>query len=326
MSAIPLLDVRSPSEFKQGHMPGAISFPMFTDEERARVGTLYKQKGKEEAVQEGLQIVGPKMALFVEQAKALSPERSIAMYCWRGGMRSGSMAWLLRTAGFSVDLKIGGYKAYRQQVQEYFSQAIPFVILSGPTGSGKTQILDHLMNLGEQVVDLEQLACHRGSAFGSLGMAGQPTIEQFENNLYEVLQGLDFNRRIWVEDESRKIGKVVLHADLWENLNRAPLVLLQVPLEDRVKRLVDEYGTFGIELLRESLLKIAKRLGGLTLREALDALDAGDLAKVAEISLNYYDKAYRFSLEKRNRTIAKTIETDGLSAKEIAQLICTLKN
>lgn len=326
MSAIPLLDVRSPSEFRQGHIPGAISFPLFTDEERAQVGTLYKQQGKDIAVLEGLRIVGPKLAGFIEEATAISPSRNVTMYCWRGGMRSGSMAWLLRTAGFTVDLRKGGYKAYRQHVQQSFSNAIPFTILSGATGSGKTEILHEFRNLGEQVIDFEQLACHRGSAFGSLGMEEQPTIEQFENNLHHALQALDFSRRIWVEDESRKIGKVVLHGGLWENLNRAPLVLLNVPLEDRVNRLIREYGKFGPDLLRESLLKIAKRLGGLTLTEALEALDADNLAKVAEISLKYYDKAYRFSLEKRNRSIVQMVETTGLNVEEIAQIICKIKS
>jgi len=324
MPITPLLDVRSPSQFRQGHIPGAVSFPLFSDAERARVGTLYKQRGKDTAVLEGLRIVGPKLAEFVEHANSISPERVVGMYCWRGGMRSGSMAWLLRTAGFTVDLRKGGYKAYRQQVQQSFLDSIPFTILSGPTGSGKTEILHKLRNLGEQVIDLEQLACHRGSAFGALGMDDQPSIEQFENDLHYAFQALDISRRIWVEDESRKIGKVVLHGGLWENLNRASLVLLNTSLEDRVKRLVNEYGTFEIEALRDSLLKIAKRLGGLTLTEALEALDAGDLAKVAEISLKYYDKAYRFSLEKRNRTIAHTIETSGLNVNEIARKISTL--
>lgn len=325
MSAIPLLDVRSPSEFKQGHMPGALSFPLFNDEERAQIGTLYKQQGKEKAVLEGLRIVGPKLAGFVEAANEISASKKIKMYCWRGGMRSGSMAWLLRTAGFDVEVLKGGYKTYRQHVQQSFSNAIPFVILSGPTGSGKTEILHELGKLGEQVIDLEELACHRGSAFGSLGMEEQPTIEQFENNLHKKLITLDYSRRIWVEDESRKIGKVVLHGGLWENLNNARLVLLNTPLEFRVRRLVKEYGAFGPDILRQSLLKITKRLGGLSLSEALIALEKGDLAKVAEISLKYYDKAYRFSLEKRDRTIAKTIETAGLENQEIAQIICKLK-
>lgn len=324
MSAIPLLDVRSPSEFKQGHMPGALSFPLFNDEERAQIGTLYKQQGKEKAVLEGLRIVGPKLAGFVEAANEISAFKKIKMYCWRGGMRSGSMAWLLRTAGFDVEVLKGGYKTYRQHVQQSFSNAIPFIIISGPTGSGKTEILHELLKLGEQVIDLEQLAKHKGSAFGSLGMSEQPTIEQFENNLHQELNKFDFSRRIWVEDESRKIGKVVLHGGLWENLNNARLVLLNTPLDFRVRRLVKDYGRFKPDELRESLLKIAKRLGGLSLNEALEALDAGDLAKVAEISLNYYDKAYRFSLEKRNRNIAKTIDTTELENQEIAQLIFKL--
>jgi tRNA 2-selenouridine synthase len=326
MSVIPLLDVRSPSEFKQGHMPGAVSFPLFSDEERARIGTLYKHMGKEKAVLEGLRMVGPKLSSFVEAATAIAPNRMVAMYCWRGGMRSGSMAWLLRTAGFSVDLMKGGYKAYRQFVQQSFSTDIPFIVLSGPTGSGKTEVLYELRELGEQVIDFEQIACHRGSAFGALGMEHQPSIEQFENEVHHILKTFDYTRTIWVEDESRKIGKVVLHAGLWDNLNRAPLVLLNASIEHRVQRLVKEYGTFGTELLRESLLKIAKRLGSLTLRDALEELDAGNLVKVAEISLKYYDKAYRFSLEKRNRTIAHKIEAGDLNAHEIAQLICKTRN
>jgi len=325
MSVIPVLDVRSPSEYCQGHVPDAISFPLFSDDERARIGTLYKHMGKDKAVLEGLHIVGPKLAGFVEQANALAPDRSVTMYCWRGGMRSGSMAWLLRTAGFSVDVIKGGYKAYRQKVQQSFSEAMPFVILSGPTGSGKTDILCELRKRGEQVLDLEHLARHRGSAFGSLGMDEQPSIEQFENEVHRVLESFEYSRRIWVEDESRKIGKVVLHAGLWQNLSRAPLVLLDAPLDDRVRRLVEEYGVFGKETLHEALQKIGKRLGGLSLRDALEALDAGNLALVAEISLKYYDKAYHFSREKRNRTVLQKLSTQGMTASEVADLACRLK-
>jgi tRNA 2-selenouridine synthase len=153
-------------------------------------------------------------------------------------------------------------------------------------------------------------------------MDEQPSIEQFENNLHRILSSMDKSRRIWVEDESRKIGKVVMHQGIWENLNSAPLVLLQTEKHERVQRLVREYGNFSMEMLRESLLKIAKRLGNLVLREALEALDSGDLAKVAEISLTYYDKSYRFSLEKRGRTLQKTVHTAGLSPASIAKIIC----
>jgi tRNA 2-selenouridine synthase len=321
VSEIPVFDVRSPSEFKQGHLPGAISFPLFDDAERAIVGTLYKQQGKELAVLEGLRIVGPKLAGFVEQAIALAPGRELAMYCWRGGMRSGSMAWLLRSAGFTVRLLQGGYKAYRQTVQHHFTNAFPFIVLSGPTGSGKTEILAELRALGEQVIDLEDLAKHRGSAFGALGMDEQPSIEQFENNLYQQLEMLNLSKRIWIEDESRNIGKVALHDGIWQNLDNAPLVLLESSIEDRVLRLVKEYGRFDPELLRASLNKIAKRLGGLTLQEGIEALETGDLAKVAEITLRYYDKSYHFSREKRGRVIQKTVNTIGLMPNEIAQLL-----
>ncbi len=321
VSEIPVFDVRSPSEFERGHLPGAISFPLFDDAERAIVGTLYKQQGKELAVLEGLRIVGPKLAGFVEQAIALAPGRELAMYCWRGGMRSGSMAWLLRSAGFTVRLLQGGYKAYRQTVQHHFTNAFPFIVLSGPTGSGKTEILAELRALGEQVIDLEDLAKHRGSAFGALGMDKQPSIEQFENNLYHQIELLDLSKRIWIEDESRNIGKVALHEGLWQNLDNAPLVLLESSMEDRVLRLVKEYGKFDPELLRASLNKIAKRLGGLTFQEGIEALETGDLAKVAEITLRYYDKSYHFSREKRGRVVQETVNAIGLMPNEIAQLL-----
>ena len=321
VSEIPVFDVRSPSEFERGHLPGAISFPLFDDAERAIVGTLYKQQGKELAVLEGLRIVGPKLAGFVEQAIVLAPGRELDMYCWRGGMRSGSMAWLLRSAGFTVRLLQGGYKAYRQTVQHHFTNAFPFIVLSGPTGSGKTEILAELRALGEQVIDLEDLAKHRGSAFGALGMDKQPSIEQFENNLYQQLEMLDLSKRIWIEDESRNIGKVALHEGIWQNLDNAPLVLLESSMEERVLRLVKEYGKFDPELLRASLNKIAKRLGGLTLQEGIEALETGDLAKVAEITLRYYDKSYHFSREKRGRVVQETVNAIGLMPNEIAQLL-----
>ena len=180
---VPLLDVRSPAEFEQGHIPGAINVALFTNEERARVGTIYKTQGKDEAVLEGLRIVGPKMASIVEQALELAPERKLKVHCWRGGMRSGSVGWLLRQAGFSVEVLNGGYKAYRQKVLQELANPFNFVVVGGPTGSGKTHVLKALQNSGEQVIDLEGLAHHRGSAFGHMGLEEQPSSEYFENLL-----------------------------------------------------------------------------------------------------------------------------------------------
>ena len=321
-----LLDVRSPGEYSRGHIPGAISFPLFTDAERATVGTLYKLKGKDEAVLEGLRIVGPKMAGFVEEAARLSPNKKIMLHCWRGGMRSASVAWLLQQAGFETRLLKGGYKAYRADIHQFLEQKFPFLVITGPTGSKKTKILQALRDKGEQVIDLETLANHKGSAFGALGMEPQPTIEQFENQLHVELCKMDLNRRIWIEDESRKIGTVVLYEEFWKHIKSMPVLLVNLSIQERIEFLVDEYGNFPAEKLEESILKIAKRLGGQHVKDALEALEVGDLRKVAAITLNYYDKAYLYALENRNAHILHRLDIDGLSHETIAEKIIQLAN
>lgn len=320
----PLLDVRSPGEFAQGHIPGAISFPLFSDEERARVGTLYKQQGEQDALLEGLRIVGPKMANMVERALELSPEKKLRVHCWRGGMRSSSVAWLLRTAGFTVELLPGGYKAYRQHVHRSFSGPFRFVMLSGKTGSGKTEVLHALRDGGEQVVDLEQLASHRGSAFGALGMQIQPSIEQFENELHRLLLSFDSARCIWVEDESRKIGTVVLHEALWNQMQSAPCVVIDAPDSERLERLVRDYGQFPAEQLEAALQKIAKRLGGQHLKAAQEALRENALKTVAEISLRYYDKAYAFSFSRQREGRSVLHQSTLESPEQTAQALISI--
>jgi tRNA 2-selenouridine synthase len=233
-----LLDVRSPGEYSRGHIPGAISFPLFSDEERAVVGTIYKQQGKDEAVLEGLRIVGPKMAGFVEEAARLSPNKKVMLQCWRGGMRSASVAWLLQQAGFETRLIKGGYKSYRNEIHHYLNQAFPFIVITGPTGSKKTKILQALRDKGEQVIDLEALANHKGSAFGALGMAPQPSIEQFENLLHVELLAMDFSRRIWIEDESRKIGTVVVHEPFWKHIKSVPVLLVNLSIQERIQFII----------------------------------------------------------------------------------------
>lgn len=319
-----MLDVRSPGEFAQGHIPGAISFPLFSDDERARVGTLFKQQSEKDAMLEGLRIVGPKMAEMVEQALALVPERKLRVHCWRGGMRSSSVAWLLRTAGFTVDVLPGGYKAYRQKVHLDFHQPFRFVMLSGKSGSGKTEVLQALQSIGEQVIDLEKLASHRGSAFGALGMQIQPSIEQFENELHSILLRFDSSRCIWVEDESRKIGTIVMHEALWNQMQSAPCVVIDAPDRERIERLLRDYGQFPTEQLEIALLKIAKRLGGQNFKAAQEALRENSLRTVAEISLKYYDKtyAYSFTRQREGRGVLhqSTLESPEKTAKALISI------
>lgn len=294
-----LLDVRSPGEFAKGHIPGAVSFPLFSNEERAEIGTLYKKQGQQDAFERGLELVGPKMAGFVRRARALSgetpsrPSAPLRIHCWRGGMRSGSMAWLLRTAGFAVQVLEGGYKGFRQYGARLGASVPGLLTLHGPTGSGKTAILHALAGMGEQVLDLEALARHRGSAFGALGQMPQPNTEQFQNDLYKILHGLDRNRRIWVEGESKSIGCCYVPDGFWAEMNRAPLVELELPRSLRVERLVDEYGAFDRSALSESIGRLRKRLGGKDHDAAQQALEEGRFADVAERLLHYYDQAYR---------------------------------
>lgn len=292
-----VLDIRTPAEFSEGHLPGAISFPLFSDEERVVVGTLYKQQGRNQAVLKGLELVGPKLKKFV--LKAAKFEGPLYLYCWRGGMRSNSMAWLLSTAGREVYVLEGGYKAYRGYCRELISNGLKLIMISGPTGSGKTEILHQLSLLGHQILDLEGLANHRGSSFGGIGQLPQPGTEQFTNLIFEKISGFDLSRPIWVEGESVNIGKVFILEELFSQMNSCPTIRIDPPKSQRIERLVRDYAYFPVEQLQQSVEKISKRLGGKDTLETLEALHAGDYRKVVDITLDYYDKTYDFSMARR---------------------------
>ncbi len=320
--ALPVLDVRSPGEFAQGHIPGAVSFPLFTDDERAKVGTRYKQIGKDSAFILGLEFVGPKMAVFVKQALKLAPDKRIAVHCWRGGQRSGSMAWLLQGAGFEVVTLIGGYKTYRQWVLDYFSAPqLDIRVVGGPTGTGKTKIIHALRALGEQTIDLEALAHHKGSAFGFIGEQPQPTVEQFENDLHRVLGTIDPGRRVWVENESRSIGRVFIPDGFWKNMKAAPLLHINIPYEARMDNLLADYVLEDTENLQLAFDKIATKLGGLRHKNALEALQNGDFRSAAAIALEYYDKTYQHCLDNNISPDIRVRNFDSGDPTEIARAL-----
>lgn len=297
----PVIDVRSPGEFARGHIPGAVNVPLFTDAERAVVGTLYKQQSRDPAMIEGLRIVGPKLATIVEQARAHAPDGHIRVHCWRGGERSGSVAWLLDKAGFAEVCTLkGGYKAFRRHVLAGFDAPAALHVLGGYTGTGKTDTLQHLRDLGEQTIDLEALAHHKGSSFGALGEAPQPTTEHFENRLWHALRSVDRARPVWVEDESLMIGRVRIPGGLFRQMREATLYFAEMPVEQRADRLVADYGRFPREQLAEATKRIERRIGPQHCKAALEALDAGDLQAVALITLRYYDKAYLRGTEERD--------------------------
>jgi tRNA 2-selenouridine synthase len=316
-----VVDVRSPGEFAQGHIPGAISVPLFSNEERAIIGTIYKQRNRQEAVLKGLEIVGPKLQDLVKQCVAAADNKQIFVHCWRGGMRSGFVATLLEMYGLSVVTLKHGYKAYRTLTLNTFGRSFNTIVLGGKTGSGKTRILKNLNEKGEQVIDLEGLAHHKGSAFGGLGEPEQPTQEQFENGLaYRLLQ-CDESRPIWLEDESRMIGKKVIPGPLWDHMRNAKVFYLQIPFEERLKYIVDEYGKYPVEGIEESINKISRRMGPEQTKNALLAIKAGDIRTAFDYCLHYYDKAYQHGLSKRE---PEHVEEIFLPEMNIGQIADTL--
>lgn len=317
-ASAPILDVRAPLEYAQGHIPGAVSFPLFSDEERARIGTTYKQVSQDRAVLLGLDTFGPKMSRMVQQAQKLAPGKEVRLHCWRGGMRSGAVQWLLELGGFRVHLLNKGYKDYRHFALAEFARPRSLVVLGGLTGSGKTDVLHELARQQQPVLDLEGLAHHKGSAFGSIGQPAQPTQEQFENNLAWQLAQLPAEAPAWVEDESRTIGSVHLPSPLFEQLHHAPLVLLEIPRAVRVRKLADEYGRQDAGALATSILRIRKRLGGLATKEALAAIAEDDMEKMVSLVLDYYDKTYTHGLGSRNPV---RVPSDTCDAAVNAELV-----
>ena len=295
---LPIIDVRSPAEYEQAHIPSAYTLPIFDNEERAVVGTMYKKVGRIQAVQKGLELVGTKLKNFTKFALKLKSEE-ILVHCWRGGMRSASMAWLFETVGLKTYVLTDGYKAYRNHVLNYFDKEYKIMLLGGCTGGGKTEILQLLKEAGEQVIDLEGLANHKGSAFGSIGHAPQPSSEYFEHLIYNELVQFDPNKVIWLEDESRNIGKNFIPQGFWKTMREAPLVEIDTSYDIRLERIMRDYACFNAEELAVSILKIEKRLGFDKCKKAQEACLNGDVTFAAKICLDYYDKLYGSSLENR---------------------------
>ena len=308
----PIIDVRSPAEFEDGHIVGAVNLPIFSDEERAVVGTLYKQQGQDAAIDRGFELVGPKMRDLVEQARVIAgADKSLAVYCWRGGMRSHNMAALFEMAKLNCTVLDGGYKAYRKCARETYPGLQQLVVLAGPTGTGKTEILHALHAQGQQVIDLEGFANHRGSAFGAIGQPPQPTTEQFNNLVFETTRHLDPARPIWIESESRTIGKVYLEETLWEQMNQARIVTIAVDPAVRLAHIVEEYGGMPKADLAASVSRIERRLGGDQVRACVAFIENDQLEEAAHILLDYYDRSYLNSRKQHKKTEGVPINLEG---------------
>ena len=316
---LPVVDVRSQDEFQEGHIRNAINLPLLNNEERVAVGTDYKQKGQNEAIKTGFRLVGPRLLDIVNKAEQVAQGKELLVHCWRGGMRSNNFSQFAGMAGVKSHTLKGGYKEYRTLAIESFKSPFQIVLLTGCTGSGKSEVLRALKEQGEQVLDLEGLANHKGSAFGGLLMPAQPTTEQFQNELFEEILSLDLSRRIWVEDESIAIGKIFLPADFWRTMHESPLVQMEVPREVRVQRLVNEYGMADRGEFLDIMGKIVKRLGGQHYNAARERFLQGDMASTIDILLTYYDKAYLQSIEKRRDKVRIILPWTGENIRAFAE-------
>jgi len=310
-----VLDVRSPGEYRHAHIPGAYPLPLFTDDERKVVGTAYKQESREKAIKLGLGFFGPKMVTLVEEVQALLAKISVSgterpriiVHCWRGGMRSAGVAWLLDLYGFEVYTLTGGYKAWRNWALQQFSKPWPLLVTGGYTGTGKTGILLQLRKQGHPVIDLEGLASHRGSAFGDLPGATPPSQEMFENLLATELHRFAGEDNIWIEDESQRIGPVNIPTEFFRLMHTAPLYFIEIPFEERLGHIIKEYGDLEKEQLTNAILRIRKRLGGLEAKTAISFLAENNIPECFRVLLTYYDKLYRKSLQQR---VATTVELE----------------
>ena len=323
---IPLIDARSEGEFEQSQIPGSFNLPILTNEERIKVGTLYKEKGSIKATLKGFELVGPRFHQIQKEALERFPDRKAIVYCWRGGMRSQILSWLLSMVGFEIYRLKGGYKTYRTYTFEKVRENYPLLVLGGKTGTGKTVLLKKLKEAGEQVIDLEGLANHKGSSFGAIGQKPQPTVEQFENELAEELRLMDLRNPIWVENESRKIGRLIIPDHFYEQMINSPLVEIHKSDEERIEHIAEEYGKLPEAELIAAVKRLQKRLGGLRTQQAiLDIQEKNHTSWISNLLL-YYDKTYDFDLHRHETN--KTIHLDivGFPSSKQVEVLLNTKN
>lgn len=357
----PVLDLRSQGEYTHAHIPNAINVPLFTNDERKIVGTAYKQQSREIAIKLGLDFFGVKMKQIVEDVERITTEfykrnakqkdsvpplgggGGILLHCWRGGMRSAAVAWLLDMYGFKVYTLTGGYKAYRNWVLQQVALPYNFTIIGGFTGSGKTEVLHQLKKEDKIIIDLEALANHKGSAFGNMGT--QPSQEMFENVLSKSLYDISCTKNdenltstnyqpqtpcIYIEDESQRIGNLQIPSNIWLQMRKSTILFLEIPFEERLDFITAEYGKLNKETLVNAIIRIQKRLGGLETKNAINHLLENNTKESFRILLTYYDKWYLKGLNNRenlsaflNKIPCKSVDCI-LNSKNI--LVCTTTN
>lgn len=292
-----LIDVRTPLEFEEDHIPGAYNVPLLTNEERVEVGTIYKQVGPVEARRRGLELTCHRFYAMVDRIVSLSAGRPIVIYCWRGGLRSASVAMLVEACGTPARQLAGGYKTFRAHVIDYFEQCnflSPLTVMHGMTGTGKTTFINGLNHEQWATIDLEGIACHRGSAFGALGLAQDFTQKRFETLLWNAFRVLPSDRPIVIEGESQRIGKYSLPGRLYQKMAESCKIWCHAIIETRIRRLTAEYARPEYRgAMQEALERIRKKLGGPRYAELKGDLDEWNVEGVARgLIEGYYDKMY----------------------------------
>ena len=320
-----IIDARTPLEFQDDHLPGAINVPILTDAERVEIGTLYKQQGPQPARIRGLGLTCHRFPAIVATITEAAKGRPVLVYCWRGGLRSESIALLLEMTGYPVVKLAGGYKSFRNIVTSFFASVslpVQLVVLHGMTGSGKTEFLQQLPSERYTTIDLEGLARHRGSAFGSLGLGEQPPQKRFETLLWDAFRKAPADRPIVVEGESKRIGRINLPGDLYEVMAAGTKVWCTVSVATRVKRLSAEYAREEYrQPMAEALERIRKKLGGEQYTELQHKLAAWDIPGIAQDLIEqYYDKLY-YRVRKWEPEGTISLEEYAVAEKELA-LLC----
>jgi tRNA 2-selenouridine synthase len=318
-----IIDVRSPMEYEESHIQGAINMPLLNNEAREIIGKTYKKKGKDAAMELGYQLVDPIKKQFIDFIDVLGKGNQYFLYCARGGLRSRLMAEYLIENGFNVLVLKGGYKAYRNAVVHRINEFSNLRIIGGYTGSGKTHVLEQLSLMGEQVLDLEALANHKGSAFGGLGQNAQESTAQFHNKVFSKLSHFNPRLPLWIENESIHIGKVNLPIELWEKMKHSEVIEIIIPLEKRIQNILMDYGHYTSEELIDCLKHIEKRLGKKVTNELGAKIAKRDLKSVVESLLRYYDEAYEKGRLKRDCQKFVKIEFKEFNSEQIARILQT---